>query len=170
MTQQTDYTDLDNIDELILALSDRDGKKREEVREALVAVGPSMILVLTGLITSPNHHLRWEVTKALGEINHPDAAPALVTALGDSETDIRWLGGEGLLGLGRAAMEPLLQELARRGSDLQLREGAHHVIREMVRRGRDPYLNPVLDALDGPAAEDTVPPAAMSALLELSAR
>ncbi len=164
MTQRTDYTDLDNIEALISALSDPDGEKREETRVALVAVGPAIILVLTGLITNPNHHVRWEVAKALGEINHPDAAPALVTALGDSEMDIRWLGGEGLLALGRAGVEPLLQELTQRGGDLQLRQGAHHVVREMLRRGRDPYLATVLDALEGPAAEDSVPPAALRAL------
>ena len=164
MTQQTDYTDLDNIDALVLALSDRDGRKREDTREALVAIGEPIILVLAGLITNPNHHVRWEVAKALGEINHPDAAPVLAVALGDSEADIRWLGAEGLLGLGRAAVEPLLRALAEHGSDVQLRQGAHHVVYELVRNRNYSYLAPLLDALDGPAADDTVPPAAEAAL------
>ena len=164
MMKRTDYTDLDNVDALALVLSDRDGRKREETRAALVAIGEPIILVLTGLITNPNHHVRWEAAKALGEINHPDAAPALVVALGDSETDIRWLGGEGLLGLGHAAIEPLLRELAEHGCDVQLRQGAHHVVRELVRAGRHSYLAPLLDALDGPAAADTVPPTALNAL------
>ena len=164
MTEVIDYTDPANIETLIQALSDRHGGKRQQTREALVKIGAPAVPVLTGLITNPNHHVRWETAKALGEINDPSAAPALVAALEDDESDIRWSGAEGLLALGRTGMGPLLQELVTRSDSVQLRDGAHHVIRKLVERGHDPYLAPVLDALDGPAAEDAVPPAATRAL------
>ena len=61
-------------------------------------------------------------------------------------------------------LAPLLKELIVRSDSVQLRDGAHLVVRKMVRRGHDPYLAPVLDALDGPAAQDSVIPAAAHAL------
>jgi hypothetical protein len=167
MTEVIDYTDPANIETLIQALSDRHGDKRQQTREALVMIGAPAVPVLTKLVTNPNHHVRWETAKALGEINDPSAAPALVAALEDDESDIRWLGAEGLISLGRTGMRPLLEELVVRSDSVQLRDGAHHVIRELVKRGREPNLAPILDALDGPAAEDSVPPAATRALYEL---
>lgn len=164
MGEAIDYADPVNIGALAQALSDRDGGKRQETREYLVKVGAPAVLVLTALITDPNHRVRWEAAKALGQIDDPTAAPALVTALEDDESDIRWLGAEGLIVLGRSGLVPLLEELISRSGSFQLREGSHLVIRKLVEQGRYPYLVPVLDALDGPAAEDALPPAASRAL------
>ena len=167
MGETIDYSDPVNIEALARALSDRHGGKRQETRENLVKVGAQAVLVLTALITDPNHRVRWEVAKALGQINDPSAAPALVTALEDDESDIRWVGAEGLIVLGRTGLVPLLEELISRSDSFQLREGAHLVIRKLVEQGRYPYLEPVLDALNGPAAEDCLPPAASRALSAL---
>ena len=167
MAEKIDYTDPGNTEALIRALSDRDGGTRQQTRDTLVKAGAPAVPVLTTLVTNPNHHVRWEAAKALGEINDPSAAPALVVALEDEESDIRWLGAEGLLAAGRAGLEPLLQKLIVRSNSVWLRDGAHHVIRALVKRGHDPYLAPMLDALDGPAAEDAVPFAAVQALAAL---
>lgn len=164
MAEAIDYAEPVNIEALGRALSDRDGGKRQEARDYLVKAGPRSVLVLTALITDPNHRVRWEAAKALGQINDPTAAPALVTALEDDDSDIRWLGAEGLIVLGRAGLVPLLEELIRRSDSFQLREGAHLVIRKLVEQGNYAYLAPILDALDGPAAEDALPPAASRAL------
>jgi HEAT repeat protein len=167
MSLPLSYTNSDTIEELIKQLSNRDGVERQKARDALVKIGRPAVLLLSGLVENPNHHVRWEATKALGEIGDPAAAPALVTALNSDEDDIRWLAADGLVSLGLDGVGPLLQELIVNSGSCQLREGAHHVVRELVRRGHKQLLAPILDALSGPAAEDTVPVAAEKALEQL---
>lgn len=160
-------SDSEKIEKLIEQLASRDGGERQEARESLVEIGAPAVILLSDLLKNPNHHVRWEAAKALGEINNPAVAPALVTAMEDEESDIRWLGAEGLLGLGIDAVRPLLKELIDKPGSFKLREGAHHVINDLVQKERILFLTPVLDALNGPAPEDTVPVAATNVLREL---
>jgi HEAT repeat protein len=92
---------------------------------------------------------RWEAAKALGYLADPDGAPALVRALRDEEFGVRWLAAEGLILLGRDGLEPLLRALMERPDSVWLRQGAHHVLRVLSRRGFREVLQPVLAALDG---------------------
>ena len=48
--------------------------------------------------------MRWEAAKALGKIGDPKAALALVGALEDPRSGIRWLAAEGLMAIGREAL------------------------------------------------------------------
>ena len=69
-----------------------------------------------------------------------------------------------MLALKRTGERPLLRTLVDRADSAQLREVAHYVIRKLVEGGLDPHLAPVLDTLDGFAADTVVPLTAKQAL------
>jgi HEAT repeat protein len=75
------------------------------------------------MLNDPDHEVRWEAAKALGEIADPWSAPALEETLMDAGFDIRWLAAEGLIALGRAGLKPLLATLLKKADSVYLREG-----------------------------------------------
>jgi hypothetical protein len=108
---------------------------------------------------------RWEAAKALSEIQASSSAPALVAALEDNNSGVRWLAVKGLIGIGRTALRPLLEALIQRAGSIRLREGAHHVLHGMKELGmlRKSELE-VYRALRDPAPDIEVPWAAEQAL------
>jgi HEAT repeat protein len=142
---------------------------REEAREALVAVGTPAVAPLVRALLDPDKRVRWEAAKALSFIHDPAAAPALVLALGDDHFGTRWLAAEGLIALGRDALEPLLRALLDPANAVWLGEGAHHVLHELQRRRRATWLTPVMRALREREPGMAVPPAALAALKALRA-
>lgn len=154
----------ETLNQLIVQLGDRDGLRRQAAREELVAMGSPALPYLIKELRSPNERLRWEATKALGEIRDPRAAPALVQTLEDEEPAIRWLAATGLIHLGRASLRPLLQALESHSDSMWMREGTHRVLHSLIRDGVADDAVPVLEALEDiePAVE--VPIAAYRAL------
>jgi HEAT repeat protein len=122
------------IDSLIANLGSNDGFVRQKARIALIRMGetavPSLIKAL-GNRTEPTH---WEAAKALSLISDPRSVQALVQALEDNEFGVRWLAAEGLITVGYCSLAPLLQALIDRPQSIRLREGAHHVLHDLVSR------------------------------------
>ncbi|MBI2829938.1 MAG: HEAT repeat domain-containing protein [Chloroflexi bacterium] len=155
----------------------------QKARHSLVGMGKAAIPALVQAIKSPKVWVRWEATKALGQIADPAGTPALVDALEDSEPDIRWLAGEGLIATGRKSLIPMLEALAGRPDSVRLQESAHHVLHHMA--GKDfrsthhtathqpqsarlgKILQPVLDTLEGPNPSHTLSPIVRAAINEL---
>ena len=79
--------------------------------------------------------MRWEAAKSLSDIADPAAAPALVQALEDPETGVRWLAAEGLIRMRSACLQPLLHALTERADSVWLRDGAHHVLHDLAKMG-----------------------------------
>ena len=153
-----------DVSGFIAALGDGNGLVRQRAREALVDVGqPAVPALLTALVSS-HEQVRWEAAKALSEIAAPESAPGLVTALADREFSVRWIAAEGLVAIGHRSVEPLLEALVARGDRQWLREGAHHVLKALSKRGSHEAIAPVLAALEGMEPELVVPPAAKAAL------
>ncbi len=152
------------IQSLILALSSRDDTVRVHSRESLVRTGNRAVPQLIEALEHPQHWIRWEAAKALGEIGDPKAAPALIEALEDEEFDVRWLAAIGLIGMNIKGLKPLLQALIKKGDSTLLREGAHHVIHDLAKGALRKYLVSLKAALEDiePAVE--VPQAAYHAL------
>jgi hypothetical protein len=155
------------IDPLLAQLAGRDGVQRRKAREKLVDIGKPAIPYLMTVLQSPNERGRWEAAKALGEIREPAAAPALVQALEDEESAIRWLAATGLIRMGREAMRPLLEALEGNANSVWLREGAHRVLHALIRDGVADEAIPVLEALEDIEPAIEVPVAAYYALKEL---
>lgn len=92
---------------------------------------PCLILKLD----SPDHRVRREVAKALGEIDDHEAAKALVHLLLDEDHSVRWTAMGSLANLRRTAVKPLLEALTQNFQSARLREGAHHVLRTLHDHG-----------------------------------
>jgi uncharacterized protein (DUF302 family) len=137
------------IQGLIMNLSSSDEILRIHSRESLVKIGKPAVPQLVEALMRGSHWLRWEVAKTLGEIGDPTAAPALVEALKDEEFDVQWLAAAGLIKMKTGGVEPLLHALMREADLPRIREGAHHVIRELIKGELKEYLTPVLSALEG---------------------
>jgi uncharacterized protein (DUF302 family) len=145
------------IQNLIMNLSSSDEILRIHSRESLVKIGKPAVPQLVEALMRGSHWLRWEAAKALGEIGDPTAAPVLVEALKDEEFDVQWLAASGLIKMKTGGIEPLLHALMTEIDLPRIREGAHHVIRELVKGELKEYLTPVLSALEGVEPNIQVP-------------
>ena len=153
-----------DVSGFVAALGDSNGLVRQRAREALVDIGQPAVPSLRSALASPHEQVRWEAAKALSEIAAPESAPGLVTALEDREFSVRWIAAEGLVAIGHRSIEPLLEALVARGDRQWLREGAHHVLKALSKRGAYEAIAPVLVGLEGMEPELVVPPAAKAAL------
>ena len=152
------------VDQLVADLGSQDAVARRDTRAELVGIGSGAVPPLLDALDAPQQHMRWEAAKSLAEIAEPAAAQRLVAALGDQDTDVRWVVGEALIALGGEAVKPLLTTLTK--SDLaDVYEGADHVLHNLAQHGDlAALLEPVLKALDQPEPEIAVPLAAAEAL------
>ncbi len=125
----------EEIESLIADLASDHGLTRQRARESLAAIGQPAVAPLIAALADSKRQVRWEAVKALGEIGDPAAASALVSALEDEGSGIRWLAAEGLIAIGREGLKPLLQALVHYSDSEWLREGAHHVLRRLAANG-----------------------------------
>jgi uncharacterized protein (DUF302 family) len=151
------------IQSLITNLSSSDEFLRIHSRESLVKIGKPAVPQLVEALMRGSHWLRWEAAKTLGEIRDPTAAPALVEALKDEEFDVQWLAAAGLIKMKAGGIESVLHALMAQADLPLIREGAHHVIRELIKGELKEYLTPVLSALEGIEPSIQVPWAARAA-------
>lgn len=145
------------IQNLIANLSSSDEILRIHSRESLVKIGKPAVPQLVEALMRGSHWLRWEAAKTLGEIGDPTAAPALVEALKDEEFDVQWLASAGLIKMKAGGVESLLHALMAEANLPLVREGAHHVIRELIKGELKVYLTPVLSAIEGVEPSIQVP-------------
>jgi len=157
-----------DVSGLVATLGDSNGIARQHARQALVEIGQPAVPALIAALASPQEQVRWEAAKTLSEIAAPESAPGLVLALEDRDFSVRWLAAEGLVAIGHGSIQPLLEVLVERGDHQWLREGAHHVLKVLSKRGSYEAIAPVLAALEGLEPELVVPPAAKAALKTLT--
>jgi HEAT repeat protein len=157
------------IESLMFVLTSKDGLMRKSARKSLEAIGNCAIPSLTKGTKAKNKTVRWESTKALVEMSNPQAAEAFVDALQDEEFGVRWLAAEGLIGLGRAGLKPLMQALMRDPDSNWLREGTHHVLRLLQDKYDDLHeqLVPLVFALESLTGAGDIAPEAHKVYNEL---
>jgi HEAT repeat protein len=158
-----------DVDTLVVQLSDAKGLVRQRARLALVDIGKPAVPALIGALNGAHAHARWEAAKALTEVQDARAVPALVGALEDKEFGVRWLAAQALSALGAPALEPLLQQLVKKPGSIWLRDGARHVLKALAADGFEAEVEPVLKALADIQPVSVVPQAALAALSKLSA-
>jgi HEAT repeat protein len=160
--------DKDTIEGLIVKLGkDHGGQERQHAREELIRIGAPAVPYLIVATRDADAHRRWEAGKALGAVGIGDAAPALVVMLEDRDLSNRWVAAHSLSGMGKLAVLAVLHALVDRADSTWLREGAHHVLRDMAGSYLGKAISPVLAALEHSDAESLVPIAAHEALIKL---
>jgi HEAT repeat protein len=159
----------ESIEDLLGQLTDRRGLRRQRAREALVDMAPATVPALLDLADAPNKRLRWEVTKALAEIEDPRSIQAFVERLADPESDIRWLAATGLIRLGPRAIPAVLRAVIAHPDSQVLRRAAHHVLHDLAREDAslDEVLSPVMTSLGDIEPASAIPPKAQEALQHL---
>lgn len=158
-----------DITTLITTLNNDDALVRHYTRQALVRIGPAAVPALIEKLSDPSDQLRREATRVLSQINDSRAATALVVALEDDNPGVRWLASGGLISLGEAGLVSLLEALKQHPDSVRLREGAHHVLRILAKKGRYvEIVTPVLAALEDIEPAIELPLAAHSVLKMLT--
>jgi HEAT repeat protein len=157
-----------NVKQLIEKLRCEDASERLRAREQIIASGDSAVEFLLELLDEQQQHARWEAAKALAGIAHPSAAPALVERLDDESPDVGWVAAEALIAIGESSMEVLVRKLVVGPSAKQLYKGAHHVLRDLHKRGCTVDLTGLLEAMRHQEPEIAVPTAAEAVLVKLS--
>ncbi len=135
---------------LAAELGDPNSRKRAEAREKLLALGKPAIPALRTALIDPNANVRWQAAKALSELHDPDTTTDLMNAMEDDDFGVRWLAAQGLIAMGPACLEILLQGLVSCFDSIRIREGARHVLHVLVDRGyADESIEKLLHALRG---------------------
>jgi HEAT repeat protein len=125
----------DRIDGLVKDLASRNGVVRQRARKELCQLGKPAGPALARALKHRDENVRWEAAKALAHIQDPKAAPALVQCLMDEVFEVQWLAAEALIALGKHALIPLLEAITTNYGSVFLRQGAHHVLHALERRG-----------------------------------
>ncbi len=167
-TVHTTTNDVDQIESLVTDLASDHWQTRQAACHSLIRFGSRAVAPLVKASSDPHWYVRWEAAKALGQIGDSAAASALVRTLEDERSGIRWLAAEGLATMGREGLLPLLEALEHDSDSERLREGAHHVLRVLVKDDSQGIIAPVLAALEDVEPVIQVPPAAQTALRALT--
>jgi len=100
---------------------------RKKAREELVD--------LAKLTKHEDETVRWEAVLTIVQIGTRETLDILLNCLEDDEFSIRWLAAQGVVNQGKYAIMPLLRELKNKPDSIFLRHGAHHVLRELRKKG-----------------------------------
>jgi HEAT repeat protein len=157
----------ETIASLVDALASTAGVERQAAREKLEEIGRPAVPFVIRALQAPSEYARWEAAKALGKIADASAAQALVRTLADEKAGVRWLAATALINLGRDALVPLLRGLEGNSGSIWFRDGAHHVLRSIIRDGVADEAIPVLEVLENLEPSIEAPIAAYHVLEDL---
>lgn len=152
------------IDSLIADLTCGDVVRCQKARNALVSMGKPAVPSLVKFLHHQKEQLRWEAIKTLGQIADPSTTRVFLDSLEDKDFDIRWLAAEGLIAIGKDALAPLLKALIIHSDSIWFRNGAHHVLHDLARKGLYDKVRPILVALEDVEPSIEVPLAAETVL------
>lgn len=138
----------EKISELIRKLEGKNGLTRKEAREELVSMNTKILPYLHKLTKVNQDVLRWEVCKTIADIGDIFSVFELMRLLNDSKSDIRWVAAEGLINIGRKSVPYLLKEIILSNDSLYIREGVHHVLRELFTKQEKSQFHSLLKSLE----------------------
>ena len=129
---------------------------RKKAREELVEIGDHSLNALAKLINHEDETVRWEAVLTIVQIGTRETLDILLKCMEDDEFSIRWLAAQGVVNQGKYAIMPLLRELKNKPDSIFLRHGAHHVLRELRKKGffKDNYS--LIEALDDELDHPTI--------------
>ena len=161
-----------SIKDLIADLNSKNGMTRHHARNGLIKIGEPAVEALIHVLKTETGQAHWEAAKALSLIGSPRAAQTLVETLEDDKFSVRWLAAEGLIIMGYSGLEPLLEALIQKPDSVRLREGAHHVLYDLLHYwsfnlSTGDIIKSVLDTLEDIEPSVQVPISAKQALEDL---
>ncbi len=142
------------------------GAIHQAASKALRELGEAAEPVLLDALSHPNSHIRWHAARALGQIGDPRGADILAQGLLDENQAVRWATASVLAGLDAAAIPSILRVLVRHPLNEPLRQAIYHALHAMTTPHTQNYLQPLLDALKGPAPGVEAPAVAGRMLAE----
>jgi HEAT repeat protein len=154
---------------LLTALQNADEQLGSQIFSSLVRLGHVAVPILIERSTSGSAWMRWHCIRALGDIRDLRALPVLVRALGDTDHSIAWMGAKGLVQFGRQSVGPVLRLLMAGEVTPWLVETAVYVLHNQHDPKLKPYLEPVIQSMQGVAFRIATPQAAQKALSQLIA-
>jgi HEAT repeat protein len=95
---------------------------------------------------------REDAIRYLQEYPNPEGFEALVAALQDDDSGVRWKAGAALAELGEAGMPALLRALCQPTEDELLRQGARHVLHYNASPRVHQQSQELMQALKGPGS------------------
>jgi HEAT repeat protein len=131
---QTYEFDEPTLDLLIRLVSLNDYHSHIAARELLLKKGTTILPVMHRLVDSNSVLTRKEAAKIIKHIANRESIPVAIRLLEDVDGDIRWIGAECLIRIGRICIRPLLRAIFDHSDSYYLREGAHHVLSRLIRR------------------------------------
>ncbi|MFA4835558.1 MAG: HEAT repeat domain-containing protein [Dehalococcoidia bacterium] len=154
---QAEPLDAAAIEALIKDLTSRDDLTRQKARLALVEIGSPAVPYLIQTLQHKRDWVRWEAAKGLAEIGDAAAVQALAEALRDNMFEVRWLAAQGLVKIGWRSIIPVVESLLDHSDSMTMRDGAHHVLHDIVHARFNEPLKPLLTSLEGIEPAVTVP-------------
>jgi HEAT repeat protein len=122
--------------------------KRLDARNKLIEKGADILTQIYKLVNSKHRQLRWEAAQIIRSVDTDDSIPKLLSLLNDYESDIRWIAAEGLIERGRTSLIPLLKYVIAHVKDPYVKNGAHHVLMEVLNRHERAENRDLLHALN----------------------
>lgn len=151
---------------LLVALAEGHGELHRAASRALRDLGATVADTLVKALNHPDSHVRWHAARALGQIGNPRGIETLVEGLHDEHPAVRWATASVLANLDAQAIPYILRALIRRPMTEPFRQAVYHSLHAMPSRHTRLYLQPLLDALQGPAAGVQGPAIAQKMLAE----
>jgi HEAT repeat protein len=151
---------------LLCALAEGHGELHRAANRALRDLGATAADTLVEGLNHPDSHVRWHAARALGQIGNPRGIETLVEGLHDEHPAVRWATASVLANLDAQAIPYILRSLIRRPMTEPFRQAVYHALHAMPSRHTRLYLQPLLEALQGPAAGVQGPAIAQKMLAE----
>jgi HEAT repeat protein len=128
-----------------------------KAQDELAAMGKEILPVMYTLMNSNSAILRKEAAKIMKLIADRTSIPVAIGMLEDSFGDIRWIAAETLIRIGRRSIRPLLKTIYKNSQSYFLREGAHHVLSELIREDDTNELKELRHILLNVSLLETIP-------------
>jgi HEAT repeat protein len=154
---------------LLKALAGGHGELHRAASCALRDLGDSATDILIEALNHPDSHVRWHAAHALGQIGNPRGIETLVEGLHDEHPAVRWATASVLANLDAQAIPTILRALIRIPMTEPFRQAVYHALHAMPSHHTRLYLQPLLEALQGPASSVQGPAIAQKMLAEWKA-
>jgi hypothetical protein len=151
---------------LIRALEKDRADLHKAAQHALFELGSKAQRGWLEALNHPNSHIRWHAARGLGQACDARAADILVEGLLDESSAVRWATAGVLANLDALAVPAILSFILHHPLTEPVRQAISHAIHSMPSQSVQDYLQPLMAALSGPAADLNGPATAQRLLAE----